>query len=118
MPQPSSLQHTRPLCGGSQGSSQADQLCTRPTSIDQVQKPPSEPVVGKPNADTLLKLRIPKLRKYVLAMLKEKYSFQAKTLDLILTQQGEEKITSLQNFGEMLYQCLLEYQEEYAGIYD
>ena len=85
---------------------------------DQVQKPRDEPGVDKPNADTLLKLRIPKLRKYVIAMLKEKYGFKEKSLDSILKHQGEEKITSLQSFGEMLYQCLLDYQEEYSGIFE
>ena len=87
-------------------------------SIDQVQKPQNEPGVDKSNADTLLKLRIPKLRKYVIAMLKEKYGFKEKSLDSILKHQGEEKITSLQSFGEMLYQCLLAYQEEYPTPFD
>ena len=85
---------------------------------DQVQTPRDEPGVDKPNADTLLKLRIPKLRKYVIAMLKEKYGFSEKSFDRILKNQGEEKITSLQSFGEMLYQCLLAYQEEYSGIFE
>jgi len=51
-------------------------------------------------------------------MLSEKHSFPEQALENIFDQQSKEKITSLQKFGEMLYQCLLAYKEEYAGIFE
>ena len=46
-------------------------------------------------------------------MLQEKHDFDKKALEYIFNQRGNEKSKLLQRFGDILYQSLLEYRDEY-----
>ena len=65
------------------------------------------------NPATQLRCRIPKLQKYVQAMLSKKHRYDEQILKSI-PQQRQARCSSLKKFGEMLHQCLREYREEYS----
>ena len=100
------------------GSSPADYLCLQPMSTDIIQKPQSDLGLSKPGAGAPLKQRVPKLRKYVLTMLKEKHNFDEESLDSILEQPDKDKSAPLQSFSDLLYQCLQAYKEEFPAPFE
>ena len=87
-------------------------------STDIIQSPQSDLGLSKPSAGALLKQRVPKLRIYVLAMLKEKHDFDEGSLDSILEQPGKDKPAPLQRFSDLLYQCLQAYKEEFPAPFE
>ena len=53
-------------------------------STGQIQRSKNDFDIEKPNESALIRPRIPKLRKYVIAMLEEQYGFYSHSLDSLL----------------------------------